>query len=67
MPELYLFEEYTAECLKETSKALLLKIYGEEYWVPKACIEEDASEVSIEGDTGTVYIARWFAEKEGIE
>jgi hypothetical protein len=51
--------------LKETSLALLCLIDGKEHWLPKSVIHED-SEVSAEGDEGTLVVPEWFAEKEGL-
>ena len=49
----------------ETDLALLCNINEKSHWIPKSVVHED-SEVSSEGDTGTIVIMRWFAEKEGL-
>ena len=49
----------------ETDLALLCNINEKRHWIPKSVVHED-SEVSSEGDTGTIVIMRWFAEKEGL-
>jgi hypothetical protein len=49
----------------ETDLALLCIIDGRQRWIPKSVVHED-SEVSGEGDTGTMVLMRWFAEKEGL-
>ena len=49
----------------ETDLALLCNINEKTRWIPKSVVHED-SEVSSEGDTGTIVIMRWFAEKEGL-
>ena len=49
----------------ETDLALLCNIDDKKHWIPKSVVRED-SEVSSEGDTGTMVIMRWFAEKEGL-
>jgi hypothetical protein len=49
----------------ETDLALLCNIDDKKHWIPKSVVHED-SEVSSEGDTGTIIIMRWFAEKEGL-
>ena len=49
----------------ETDLALLCNINEKKHWIPKSVVHED-SEVSSEGDTGTIVIMRWFAEKEGL-
>ena len=49
----------------ETDLALLCTIDDKKRWIPKSVVHED-SEVSGDGDTGTIVIMRWFAEKEGL-
>lgn len=53
------------DCIKETEKAILVNIDGEEKWIPKSQVVEQ-SDVQGEGDSGTLAITRWFAEKEGL-
>lgn len=52
-------------CVRESEKALLCEIYGEEIWVPKSQILEE-SDVASEGDVGFLHITEWFADKEGL-
>lgn len=56
-------EDVTVEA--ETDLALLCIIEDKQRWIPKSVVHED-SEVSGEGDSGTIIIMRWFAEKEGL-
>jgi hypothetical protein len=56
-------EDVTVEV--ETDLALLCIIEDKQRWIPKSVVHED-SEVSGEGDNGTIIIMRWFAEKEGL-
>ena len=49
----------------ETDLAVLCIIDDKQVWIPKSVVHED-SEVQSEGDTGTITIMRWFAEKEGF-
>ena len=56
-------EDVTVEV--ETDLALLCNIDDKKHWIPKSVVHED-SEVSSEGDTGTIALQRWFAEKEGL-
>jgi hypothetical protein len=49
---------------RETDKALLCVIAGEEHWVPKSQIA-DESEVFAENTRGTLVIKRWLAEQKG--
>ena len=49
----------------ETDLALRYNIDDKKHRMPKSVVHED-SEVSSEGDTGTIVLQRWFAEKEGL-
>lgn len=49
---------------KETAKALLVMIDGDEKWVPKSVIHDD-SEVWAEHDEGCLAVKKWFGEREG--
>jgi hypothetical protein len=49
----------------ETELAILCEIDGKEVWIPRSQVHDD-SEVSSQGDEGTLILARWFAEKEGL-
>jgi hypothetical protein len=52
------------EAIRETEKALLVRIdSGEEKWLPKSIIHDD-SEVFEEGNTGDVVVAEWWAVQE---
>lgn len=51
--------------IRETAKALLCIIDGDEVWIPKSVIDDD-SEVYQDGDEGDLVITEWFAEKEGL-
>jgi len=50
---------------KETDKALLCEIEGEEMWIPKSQIQDD-SEVFAEGDEGDLIISEWIAKEKGL-
>lgn len=52
-------------CKRETDKALLVRINGENVWVPKSVVG-DESEVYAEGHEGTLVLRHWFADKEGL-
>lgn len=56
-------EDATIEA--ETDLALLCNIDDKKHWIPKSVVQED-SEVLSEGDSGTIVLMRWFAEKEGL-
>ena len=49
----------------ETELALLCIIDDKQQWIPKSVVHEE-SEISADGDTGTIVLMRWFAEKEGL-
>ena len=57
-----------ADYIRSTDLACLFEIDGEEIWVPKSVIDWDSSDFGEddEGMDGTVYIAEWFCDKEGI-
>lgn len=46
-------------CLRETDKAKLYSVHGEEIWIPKSVIKDDGDEI--------VIVAKWFASKNGLE
>jgi len=54
-----------ASALRESAKALLVEIEGEESWIPKSQIDDD-SEVFAQGDSGMLVVNEWWAEKEGL-
>lgn len=54
------------DCLRETDKAVLLRIEDEEHWVPFSQIE-DNNENLREGYSGRLYLTRWICEEKGIE
>lgn len=49
----------------ETDKALLCVIDGEEHWVPKSQIHDD-SPVYKKGQSGTLIVTAWWANKRGL-
>ena len=58
--------EVEVSCIHETLAALLIDTGGmEKVWVPKSVIAEH-SEVSEPGQSGTLTVKTWFAEKEGL-
>lgn len=54
-----------ATALKESDKALLVNIEGEDRWIPKSQIDDD-SEVFAQGHSGMLVVNEWWAEKEGL-
>lgn len=51
--------------IKETEKALLVKIEDENHWIPQSQIDDD-SEVWKLGDEGVLVISEWLAEQKGL-
>lgn len=59
------YDEPGCEAIRATEKAVLVRrANGEEVWVPQSQICDD-SEIFRRGDTGTLVVKRWYAEKEG--
>ncbi len=52
-------------CKAETTKAILVEIGGEDFWIPQNQIS-DESEVWREGDEGTLIITDWLAMQKGL-
>lgn len=50
---------------RETDKALLCVIDGEEHWMPKSQID-DNSEVFSQDDEGTLIVTEWIATQKGL-
>lgn len=59
-------EVYVDRLIRQTEKAALCRIDGEEMWLPWSQIDE-GSEIAKDGDSGTVYIPRWLAVDKGLE
>lgn len=55
-----------ATCTAETSKAILVAFDDRVLWIPKSVVH-DNSEVWAQDTTGDLVVARWWAEKEGVE
>lgn len=54
-----------ATCLKETEKAILVRVNFIEEWIPKNLISKD-SEVKKTGDFGTLVIPIWLGYKKQL-
>lgn len=52
--------------LAETKKAILCVIDGNEHWVPWSVMEDGCGDIDKKGDSGNVYIATWWLEKNGL-
>lgn len=53
------------ECLRDSPKAILCRIDGEEKWIPQSQVDDD-SEVYKAGDEGTLVVSAWLAEQKGL-
>lgn len=60
------YVEVEAVCVSETVAAILVKVEGKQFWVPKSLLSED-SEVTEPGDNGVLAVEEWFALNVGIE
>lgn len=59
------YEVGEAAALRETDRAIFVKIDGVgSSWIPKSQIHDD-SEVWKKGDRGTLVVTEWFADKQG--
>jgi hypothetical protein len=55
------------EVIRDTGKAILVRIGDEhEKWIPQSVVSDD-SEIWAEGDKGDLVIKAWFAEKEKLD
>jgi hypothetical protein len=52
-------------CKASTTKAALMIIDDDEYWIPQSQIDDD-SEVWKKDDFGTLVITDWIAQQKGI-
>ena len=60
---------YLEDCtiLRTTDKAVKLEYDGEEYWFPRACLENDGEHLRV-GESGyTVAVARRILREKGID
>lgn len=55
-----------ALCIHATERALRVIIRGRPVWIPQSVIAAD-SEVYAVGHRGTLVVAGWWAEREGLE
>lgn len=51
-------------CVKQTPKAICVRIKGRDHWLPQAAVHDD-SEVYAMGHEGKLVVKGWFAEKNG--
>lgn len=60
-------ETFDAVCTKETDRALLVVIDGEEYWIPKTHVHAD-SEVFDDSSNaeGKLIISQWIAKQKNL-
>ncbi len=53
------------ECIRESANAILVRIDGDEMWIPQSQVHAD-SEVWRKGDEGKLVITKWIAEQKGL-
>lgn len=53
--------------IRETEKAILVTVDGEQTWVPKSVIHDDSEVWSRKNGEGQLVVKAWFAHKEGWE
>mgnify|MGYP001605071654 FL=1 len=51
---------------RETDKAILVVVEGEEHWIPKGQIDDDSEVWSQKNGEGRLVISRWIAEQKGL-
>jgi hypothetical protein len=56
-----------AKVIRETDKAILVRVEGEEMWIPKSAIHDDSEVWSERNCEGDLCVKAWFAEKEGLD
>lgn len=56
-----------SEVKRETNKAILVVVDGDDEWIPKSVIDDDSEVYSAESgrDGGTMLVAEWFARSMG--
>jgi len=54
------------EVVKETDLAVLLRIDGEDHWIPKSQISPDSEYVEAECDL-EIEVTKWIASEKGLE
>lgn len=59
-----IFKDVTV--LRTTDKAMLCDIEGQEVWIPVSQIDEDGTDISEEGDEGTLVIPEWLSIEKGL-
>jgi hypothetical protein len=55
-----------AKCIRQTEKAILVEVEGEQFWIPQSQVEDD-SEVYKAGTEGDLVISDWIAEQKGLD
>lgn len=59
---------HDASSVHETDRALLVEFDGEEHWIPKSviCFDSDVKDCTPSGSQGSLFVNRWWAEKNGF-
>ena len=56
-----------AQVIRETDKAILVDVEGDEVWIPKSALHDDSEVWSEKNGEGTLVVMAWFARKQGWE
>ena len=56
---------FDVSLIRESEKALLVSIGGEEVWIPKSQIED--TDVKEPGDEGFIEIPEWLAQEKELD
>jgi hypothetical protein len=56
-----------SEVKRETDKAILVVVDGDDEWIPRSVINDDSEVYSVESgrDGGILLVAEWFARSRG--
>lgn len=55
-----------ATALKQTAKALLVRVGEKEAWVPKSVIHDDSEVYEAASGEGKLIVQGWWGRKEGL-
>lgn len=54
------------EVIRETERALLVLIEGEEHWIPKTQIDDDSEVYSQKTSGGRLVVTAWIAKEKNL-
>jgi hypothetical protein len=56
----------TADVIRDTGKALLVRIGEGEHWIPQSQIHADSEVYSLSTSGGKLIVSKWIAEQRGL-